>query len=143
MNLEALELFDHARFLLAQPDISQETLEVLECMKDLLARPERWTQHVDARTQDGIPVEPRSVTAHQWCLIGALRRSAENAREDTVRAIEYILRGLVMQEEPAMETIWEYNDAPRRSHEDIVRILDRAIARARRDARETGKEGTP
>lgn len=104
---------------------------ILEEIKSILASPDAWTKEAIAQTvRGGQRVDPESPDATCWCLIGAhqyaqFRHSIpESSREDkTIAAIRHVLDGRGVN-----IPIATYNDLPDTRHEDIMSLLDDAIA---------------
>ena len=96
-------------------------LQVLKEARKLIAEPERWTQKVYARTTRGRETSSLSRYAVSWCLTGALIRAAgrdNEARWGAGRALNAILPdGRIT-----------FNDAPGRTHPEVLAALDKAIA---------------
>lgn len=99
----------------------------LKAVRELLAKPERWTKDAYARDADGARVEATDPRATCWCLSGAITKVTPDhatgvpvwmaLSDETERA-----RG------GAVVGFW--NDRPRRTHAQVLRLIDRAIARA-------------
>lgn len=93
-----------------------------------------WTQSELAENAAGDPVDSLNSSAVQWCIIGALSKSAgyliDNAQEDTPafqarRELEISLGGGFLT---------EWNDACDRSSEDVVSLLKRTLERIRNES---------
>lgn len=54
----------------------------LLAVKALIDTPATWCVHFNALTQNGIPTDPTSADACQWCLTGAMVNVASNATPD-------------------------------------------------------------
>jgi hypothetical protein len=99
------------------------TREVLVAMRELLAKPEAWTQGAYARDASGRYVSLVSQEASCWCIGGALLKcSRMGGNYDEVL---FKLGGIF-----AGDSISAWNDAPERTHADVLALLDRAIAEA-------------
>lgn len=102
----------------------------LQEIRDYLADPKRWTQTYTARDEQGLPVPSTEPSAVCCCLIGmVLRVSAgdNEARADiTLKLTTSIPLDFVNRTE--LHRIAAYNDDPATSHDDILALLDRAIA---------------
>lgn len=92
--------------------------DVLVKARELLAEPGRWTQETAARDAAGLPVGATSDAAVCWCLIGAL-----DAVRDGTTALAQLRRTL------GCSSVSAWNDAPERTHADVLALLDRAIAK--------------
>ena len=98
-------------------------------VRELLAVPERWTQGAPARSAKGRRVPPSSPSAVCWCVAGAIERQGEvtGAR---MRDELGVLRAM---SKAAQQIAWDWNDAPGRTHADVLALLDRVIERMERD----------
>lgn len=105
-------------------------VRTLRAVRKLLSKPERWTKHANARRADGEPTALHARQATCWCLGGAVGKcgtsgdSAWNAMKALVKAQRL--------SQPMRLSIW--NDAPRRTHADVLALLDRTIERELRSA---------
>jgi hypothetical protein len=99
----------------------EEALQILDKMSELLAVPERWTQRADARDKSGSIITPLAQTATCFCLSGALARFSKMG-EPAERIIKRAL------EKECGTYFWatSWNDAPERTHADVIAALDRA-----------------
>lgn len=95
------------------------TREILTTARALIER--GWTQATCARNSHGSTVPPGSADASCWCVYGALYACAAppNALSDVCTAFRLAID---MQEIP------EWNDAPGRTKEDVLRAFDQALA---------------
>lgn len=97
--------------------------EILLEARDLIAKPEHWTQGVAARSASGAFVMPSADCATSFCMYGAITRTSAKycvSTESLATELRMTLHG------PA---IAEYNDAPNRKHEDVLSMMDATIAR--------------
>lgn len=108
--------------------------EVLISAKTLIDSPEKWTQEEYARDANGrgvLPVED----AVCFCSIGAIIRTAHDLSlnpMDRYNAVDRLTQ--TVGDEPTdyqSMTIAEFND--NRSHAEVMRIWDKAIALAKQD----------
>jgi hypothetical protein len=101
-----------------------EAIETLRKMRELLSVPERWTKASFARDRQGNSltnaVDPRAVC---WCLVGAGKMCGIDPRPGSP-AYEMLLRMT-----PFRQLSW-WNDAPERTHAEVLDLLDRAIAQS-------------
>lgn len=95
---------------------------VLVAVRSRLASPSAWTQGLSARDAAGSGVNQYSRRATCWCLHAALM--VESARLKTMVSEPYQAIHDIIGEEP----IIEWNDHPRRTHDDVLKVLDDAIA---------------
>lgn len=92
------------------------TLETLKAMRELLSAPERWTKGECARDASGNRVDISSPDATCFCLIGAAGLVGE------FKSVMDLLDRLVA---PGPASCWQ--DAPERTHAEVLALLDRAI----------------
>jgi hypothetical protein len=93
------------------------TLEVLRGMRELLSEPTRWTQDTNARSSDGDEVLYHSDLADCWCLDGALLKLTRHDG-DVYLAVRKAL---------PVDVLCVWNDAPERTHAEVLELLDKAI----------------
>jgi hypothetical protein len=101
---------------------------ILADARALLSDPERWTTGTLAQREDGLPVDPWSPSACCWCLVGALQCVARRGGapySDEYAAAYRALNRLLDQSDAV-----DFNDTA--EHEDVLALLDRAIAEASR-----------
>lgn len=102
---------------------------VLRRTRKLIEKPERWIKRHFAVNANGDTVLPRSRNACSFCVRGAFRRITSNMEERRASA-DYVRR--VLPSHPVSLIVW--NDNPRRTHKQVLRALDRAIALAEKEA---------
>ena len=95
---------------------------------------EGWTQHADARADDGAPTDPWAPDATSWSLLGALvagfERAAERAGGEA--AIRELAQACVLlSQQLDIESLERWNDAAPRTQAEVVAVLDRAARSAR------------
>lgn len=97
-----------------------EAIETLRKMRELLSVPERWTQRRCARNENGFEVPPDSPGAVCFCLIGAAGKVTGNfgLPLDVLDKLTF----------PEPCSVWQ--DAPGRTHAEVIDLLDRAIAQS-------------
>lgn len=104
-------------------------LEVLRGARELLADARHWIQGADAFDASGTElVNGYEDGATCWCLVGALEkvsgRTMATYHEPAYRIIDDLIDP-DMGGDPR-----EWNDAPERTHSDILALLDKAISTA-------------
>jgi len=85
-------------------------------MFELLEKPVSWTQGTPARDQIGCPVSCIAKDAVCWCLIGA----AYLAYAETDRPLYDAI--LLRIRETCGEAIGKWNDAPERTHAEVLSL---------------------
>lgn len=100
-------------------------VEILEKTRDLLSDPVSWTQHTWARNERGELTDYRGADACKFCIGGAFFRTAEGSeRSVRIRAWDHVMVATYSN-----TFIW--NDAPERTHAEVLEALDKAIELAR------------
>lgn len=108
-------------------------LEDLKAIRELLSVPERWTQGTGARNELGYKVAISNDQAVCWCIDGAAVKVTTRGGggggsilryEALVQAFAYI----------HPDFVW-WNDAPERTHAEVLALLDKAIDIARAEGR--------
>lgn len=102
--------------------MAKSVVEVLTEARKLIEKPEHWTQGVSARSRTGRHVSNRSKRAVCWCASGALDRVSYRINAWTWLEASNALRGYMRGH------IEHFNDT--RTHADVLKAFDRAIARA-------------
>lgn len=108
--------------------------DVLVQAREIIARPEHWTQGASYRDQDGHNTTRE--TAVSFCLGGAIDHAtyclcsdfdvAYTLNQRAIRLIDDVCQG-----EPGdFESCVKYNDHPGREHREVLAVLDKAIASA-------------
>ncbi len=88
-----------------------------------------WTQHAEARTADGVPVDPWDTGAVSWSLLGALvavydrraRSDGEVLAIGSLRAACARLADIVDR-----DVLSDWNDLPGRTREEVLAALAEA-----------------
>ena len=113
-----------------------------------LADPTSWATHQMARTANGERTTPESPDARSFCAYGALRveafrlvaptdlasrggafKLAEQASKHLGLAV--VKRGAKTYARDAPRTVMEWNDAPGRTHRDVIDAYERAMKTTR------------
>ena len=99
---------------------NQRLLENLNEIKDVLSDESSWTQNTFARDVNGNTIDVDSDNACSWCLMGAIYKSSDtvNQSNDVVDCL-YRVTG---------QSVCYYNDNKETQHQDIVNLLNTAIA---------------
>lgn len=82
-----------------------------------------WCKKVIARTKTGACTYPDSRYACAWCAEGAIQRACKHK----FRFYVMTLVGIVKRENKISKELHQWNDAPRRTKDDVLRAFDRAI----------------
>jgi hypothetical protein len=104
-------------------------LRLIEAARELVQR--SWTQVADARSRDGAPVEPWSGEAASWSLLGALVAVVDHLHAELgeVEALRALAAACVLLAATVhTDSLAEWNDAPDRTREQVLDVLDRALA---------------
>ena len=96
--------------------------DILRAAKARIATPERWTRGRMARDEDGNGVQSVSEHACAWCSIGAVEAETGASTSALVRALRALNRAI------DNKPIDDWNDAPGRTHAEVLAAFDRAIA---------------
>ena len=104
-------------------------LEILKETRRLLDE-KGWTQGAYARDNRGSCVEVESPAASCFCLSGALRRAHANLGYDSFSSYAANAATLYLAEAGAGRSIPAWNDAPSRTKDDVLKLVDRAITEA-------------
>lgn len=113
--------------------------DFLKTARDLIADPERWTKGAYARHRDGELCAIEDKGACQWCAIGALFWATDVADTDEADeeiediSTERFAMGMLYDATCALGArggVAEFNDAPERTHEEVMALYDKAIALA-------------
>ena len=104
----------------------KEGTAVLKAVRELLTPPRAWVQDVSARDVFGASCW-LGHGACQWCLVGAIEEAAhriDSTTRHTILADAALNR--VRAHGPQYVAAW--NDHPKRTHAEVLALLDRAIA---------------
>jgi hypothetical protein len=104
-------------------------LEALKRIRKLVADPKGWRQGTYAKDAKGNTVDPNSPSATCWCLVGAARRVLANTPPSARPSLGPVLLGMGS----TMQDVVRFND--KRSHTEVVALLDDAITRLGRKKR--------
>lgn len=99
--------------------------EALRRARARIEHPDRWTQEVGARTEQGRPVEVTDPRAASWCVLGALQAETGEPIGPVYTPACDALRAEA--ERDGRETVSDVNDQD--GHAAALALMDRAIAR--------------
>ena len=104
-----------------------QLLTDLKALRALLTPPEAWTKTWNARDKEGLPVVADGPEAFCWCLHGGMIRVCER---DPQRE-HYVIRSLerALPETVLRRHVPHWQDAPERTHAEVLALIDGAIAR--------------
>jgi hypothetical protein len=91
----------------------------LRAVRAIVADPAHWTQGAYAKDSIGLQVTPQSNQAVCFCLAGALHKAKAN-----------YMAGRFVENLTGIGDIIDWNDAPGRTHDQVLDLLDRAILAA-------------
>lgn len=100
---------------------SNRVHSILVAARERIATPDRWTQWMVACNRQGESVSAKSRSAARWCAMGAIIASMDEdieRRDEAACAVRRIVG----------ESLTCWNDAPERTHEEVLDAFDRAIA---------------
>lgn len=95
------------------------TKEILIAARALIATPDRWTKHTSARDANDAPVIISDNNAICFCAGGAIEKAAPGSFDKLAKFI-MMANGLRW-----ILTAW--NDAPERTHAEVLAAFSRAI----------------
>lgn len=107
-----------------------------DCLKNvrvLLTPPSAWQKCCYATSAEGFDVAPESPDAVCFCLVGAIRRVCPSADFTVLQCLmETASKSLGLLPAPPDGwtlpfTITRWNDAPSRTHEQVLKTLDLAV----------------
>lgn len=105
------------------------TVEILTEAKALINTPERWTKGKFAALADGSSAHWDNPNATCYCIVGAIFLAEEHmnvaASPTTTRAIMKAVGAKISRD----VSVW--NDAPERTHAEVMDAFDRAIELAK------------
>lgn len=102
----------------------QETARAILALYD--GKPERWTQHSEARDVAGDDVTPLDGDAVCWCVFGAIQKVSKTVR--WTDAVSFPLTKALDQELGGESWPEDWNDAPERTFADVVALLEKIAA---------------
>jgi hypothetical protein len=103
--------------------------EILIAARAKIEAPERWTQGAYAKTAKRNKADPNSPRATCWCILGAVAAVTGDNPNRPDRAISSGLAAAAGVD-AYNECVIEWNDAPGRTHAEVLAAFDRAIAAA-------------
>lgn len=111
-----------------------KTSEFLKLTKEILAKPENWTQEVFSRDKEGKQTHGQTPKSTCFCLYGAIkavehaglyRGSARSSAVDRINST--INKGKL---EGRQIGLLEWNDDPARTHQEVLATLAESITSA-------------
>lgn len=93
--------------------------EILKEAREIIGAPNRWTQGCFARAMDGYEIDYTDARAECFCAQGAIYR-LEPPLLAGIDAEEFLMRAVGCK-------IPQFNDAPGRTHSEILAAFDKAI----------------
>jgi hypothetical protein len=107
--------------------VDRDSVELLHRAGELVRS--GWSQHADARSADGVEVQPWRDTATAWSLLGALVAALEE-RSDHGRDIPLEHLAAALNELATLiddDSLTTWNDEPSRTQDDVIDTLEAAI----------------
>jgi hypothetical protein len=107
--------------------VTQSVKDVLVKARELIATPDRWIKENIARDKPESRewIYPNHPAATCWCSVGAIcaAEGLEGMWSDTrsIKALKKVL---------GTDDVSEWNDAPERTHDEVLAAFDKAIALA-------------
>lgn len=106
-----------------------QVTQILQAARDLIAKPENWTQDDFARAADGSGVAPHSDEAVCWCSLGAINKVSPPVEDNQTKKLAKILLRNAMG-----TSIAAFNDT--HTHEEVIAAWDETIKLAKEDENE-------
>lgn len=107
---------------------TRDAEKILAEARDLVSS--GWTKGFMARDGEGQPTQPLHQAAVCWCVMGALVKASVKPESD-FGASSADSAALLHRFLPWGVGLAEFNDDPTTGQEDVLRLLDQAIAAAR------------
>lgn len=111
------------------------TLTILQQIRELLSDEKRWTKEASARDSKGISVNPNRLRAVRWCLHGACTKVARDLPDnsDVIRMLDDEAKAMFPDRNKYGVNLHFIlvNDHPDTTHADVIKVLDKAIERAK------------
>lgn len=106
--------------------MTQDTIkDRLRSARALIAKPEHWTQDANKRSAAGNVVRTFDIPVASRCSFGALMEVCDIGEEGEVA--EHLARSIKRHNECAIYGLSDWNDAPERTHTQVILAFDRAI----------------
>lgn len=102
----------------------------LEAARALIDTPEKWIKGMGAHSASGMPVSIFGPDAVSFSIVGAYARSCGRGNVDREYAVICALRAAMGVD----ELMYLWNDAPERTHAEVLELFDKAIANERSKA---------
>lgn len=114
--------------------------EVLTRAKARIATPERWTKGTYARDESGEPADSYSARAVCWCMLGAVFADViDGIAIEHAICLPHPIEDALKAANGGEVRFAHFNDAPETTHADVLAVLDRAIAFAKRREAEVSR----
>ena len=110
-------------------------VSVLEHARKVLDKPENWCQGESAIDVDGNPCRLKDNNVKQWCMLSAIDDYSLPHRGVYYR-FHRIAVDLCKEHVPGT-FITAFNDAPERTHGEVIGFLDKMIEKAKERGYET------
>ena len=108
-----------------------KTITYLRKMRTLLSDPEHWTKGVYARNKDGKHVYAVSEEAQSFCMVGAMRVVTQEV-DDAIVQVRRTLNPFIPPSPSGDNDIVFFNDNPATTHDDVMKVINTAIANERK-----------
>ena len=109
----------------------EDTHAVLVAARALLTPPAAWTRVAFARNEAGNSTISGDPSAVCWCAVGAVNRAARTqfgvCGLQAMTAVDALATALGALVADTSGGVAAYNDAPERTHEEILELFDKAI----------------
>jgi hypothetical protein len=111
--------------------MKQSVENTLVDLRNLLDDPHHWTQGEAAKRTDGREVSPEDPWAVCWCVMGGVSRVTKG--HDTMDWYNGAIGAIsdTLKSNGFTNGIAAWNDDKRRTHADVIAILDLAIERVK------------
>ena len=108
---------------------------ILTKARELISEPDRWVKGAYSLDKNFNHVSRNDPKACKWCLTGAVEAATDMLMPSPSRTEFYIYESreakrvlLKMSDLANFYSIGHWNDHPDRTHEEVIDLLDRAIA---------------
>lgn len=93
-------------------------------IRELLDKPDKWTQGSYAKTKDGGIVHPSSSHACKWCLAGAARKCYIQGSKEFYDIIDKIEYAIINKYNTTFINVPAFNDSVTITYKDIKALVD-------------------
>jgi hypothetical protein len=108
-------------------------VKTLKKARRLISKPDKWCKKTAAKNKAGNCVSELSDSAYSFCILGAFSRTSPDGSSYHGAINNFIAANIKALTYPNKIGVEDFNDRPDRTHDEVLKAMDRAVKLAEKN----------